>query len=122
MSTNLFTPESRRERLLHAIATGDQSELDNFTPVSRIEKLLFYIATHTVKDTGIGEPFDESKSYAKGELVIYNGMVYQFTADKSAGAWDASKVVEVPLGEVIERLGERIGEVEASGVFMTEVE
>ena len=40
----------------------------------------------------VGQPFSTHLAYNKGDYVQYNGLLYQFTADKSVGAWDASKV------------------------------
>lgn len=36
--------------------------------------------------------FSEETSYTKGDYVTYNGNTYRFTTDKSAGAWDSTKV------------------------------
>ena len=36
--------------------------------------------------------FSEETSYTNGDYVTYNGNTYRFTTDKSAGAWDSTKV------------------------------
>lgn len=44
--------------------------------------------------TAIAPIFSTSDAYEAGDYVFYNGTLYQFTADKPAGAWNAS-VVEI---------------------------
>lgn len=39
--------------------------------------------------------FSTSKNYAKGDLAIYNGILYVFTSAHSAGAWTGSDADEV---------------------------
>lgn len=36
--------------------------------------------------------FSTESYYSAGDLVIYGGVLYQFTESKSAGAWDPEKV------------------------------
>ena len=35
----------------------------------------------------LAEPFSNSTSYSSGDYVIYNGVLYEFTADHAAGSW-----------------------------------
>lgn len=53
---------------------------------------------------GLFDNFSETQSYQKGELVLYNHILYQFTANKSAGAWDSSKAEVVNLSDILELL------------------
>ena len=53
---------------------------------------------------GLFDNFSETQSYQKGEFVLYNHILYQFTANKSAGAWDSSKVSQVQLDNVVEEI------------------
>lgn len=41
----------------------------------------------------IAENFSDSKSYITGELIIYDGVLYRFTADHASGAWNSSEAV-----------------------------
>lgn len=49
----------------------------------------------------LAEPFNPNKAYEVGEIVVYEKVTYIFTAAKSAGAWDATKVEVKPLGTAI---------------------
>ena len=47
---------------------------------------------------GLGfAPFDATKAYQKGNVVIFNGRLYQFTANHPAGIWKASQVGETDI-------------------------
>ena len=43
----------------------------------------------------VAAQFSTAIAYAKGDLVLYGGVLYKFTAAKSAGTWNASKVEAV---------------------------
>ena len=43
----------------------------------------------------IAPAFDTTKTYAKGDIVSYNGKIYKFTTAHAAGAWNASHVIEI---------------------------
>ena len=45
--------------------------------------------------------FSTSVSYTKGQYTNYNNQLYRFTSDKSAGAWDSSKVESASLNDLI---------------------
>lgn len=54
-------------------------------------------------NTGISEyeTFSDQKAYSAGDTVMYNGLLYTFTTDRAAGAWDESQVESASLkGEV----------------------
>lgn len=40
------------------------------------------------------EDFDSTKNYKAGDMVMYDGLLYKFTEDHTAGEWDASQVEE----------------------------
>lgn len=42
----------------------------------------------------LAEPFSTSKNYAEGDYVVYNGILYTFITDHSAGAWNADHVTQ----------------------------
>lgn len=56
-------------------------------------------ATDIVADT-----FGTSTAYSVGDYCIYSGALYRFTADKSAGAWDSTKVVAIALADDVSDL------------------
>lgn len=45
----------------------------------------------------IAPSFSDSTAYASGTIVWYNGVLYQFTADKAAGSWDATKARQISV-------------------------
>lgn len=47
----------------------------------------------------IAEDFSTSKTYSAGNYCTYQGVVYKFTAAKTAGAWDAAKVTAVNVAD-----------------------
>ena len=54
-------------------------------------------------NTGISEYeiFSDQKAYSAGDTVMYNGLLYTFTTDHVAGAWDESQVESASLkGEI----------------------
>lgn len=46
----------------------------------------------SVASTNIAPLFSTSTNYTKGQIVSYNGKIYQFTTDHSAGAWNNNHV------------------------------
>ncbi len=54
--------------------------------------------------SGTFELFDETKSYAAGDYVIYENKIYQATENVSAGAWDASKWQVADFSQIDQRL------------------
>lgn len=62
------------------------------------------------------DQFDETESYEQAEVVVYNKKIYQFTAPKTAGAWDPTKVEAIDMSELSERIQEAVsGKVDKSG-------
>lgn len=43
----------------------------------------------------VADEFDPSLPYSKGDYCLYDGELYRFTSDKSAGVWDSSIVEQV---------------------------
>lgn len=50
------------------------------------------------------DAFSEGESYTAGKICIHENKLCMFTADKSAGPWDASKVKETTLAEIYSEL------------------
>lgn len=51
---------------------------------------------------GIAQEFSTETAYKKGEYVEYNGTLYLFTSDHTAGSWNNSHVTRTNIGDVIE--------------------
>ena len=62
------------------------------------------------KNTGIGEypEFDEGSTYSAGDVVSYNGLLYQFTSDHAAGAFDEGQVEEMSLKKEVDNINNLI--------------
>lgn len=52
----------------------------------------------------LATPFSDTESYTAGKYVTYNGQYWRFTADKAAGAWDASKAEATNIGAELSAL------------------
>ena len=52
----------------------------------------------------LATPFSETENYTTGKYVTYNGQYWRFTADKAAGAWDASKAEATNIGAELSSL------------------
>ena len=52
----------------------------------------------------IADDFSTSTSYEIGDYVIYNDLLYRFTADHAAGAWVGTDAVSVQLAEDVSLL------------------
>ena len=83
-------PTEEGKRVLTA-TTDDQGETD-----------LTY-ETPDVEGADIAPTFSESVTYPSGTLVYYDGILYKFTEDHAAGAWDPLEVTESSIAaEIIE--------------------
>lgn len=61
----------------------------------------------------IADTFSTSAAYSAGDYVIYSGALYRFTADKTAGLWDASKVRQISVAEAHSELSDDVNEFES---------
>lgn len=52
----------------------------------------------------VSDEFDTTKDYEIGQYCIKDNTLYKFTADKSAGAWDASKAEATNIGAELSAL------------------
>lgn len=52
----------------------------------------------------IAPQFDSDESYSKGDIVIYQDVLYIFTANKSAGAWDSTKVESTSIADLLQNI------------------
>ena len=56
----------------------------------------------------VAQEFDATKTYAKGEYVIYSGGLYCFTSDKAAGEWDSAIVTPTTVVAELNALNAKI--------------
>lgn len=54
------------------------------------------------------DAFSTDKAYIKGDYVSYNGIIYEFTASKPAGAWDSTKVEIANLNDYMNDINGKI--------------
>lgn len=71
----------------YSVASQTQAGLNNKTPVAAINSAI----------SNTADAFDDTASYAVGDLCIYENALYRFTTAKSAGAWDSNKVTATTL-------------------------
>ena len=60
-------------------------------------------ASDTAMLGNIAADFSTAKAYTAGDYCVYEGELYVFTADKAAGAWDASVVSKVSISDVLKK-------------------
>ena len=58
----------------------------------------------------ISDEFDSGTSYTTGDYCIYENVLYKFTSDKSAGAWDSGKVASTNIDTELSSLNSSYGE------------
>ena len=76
--------------------------IGNFVDVAAI-----YAAIQDVSDM-IAAEFDATAPYTTGDLVVYEGALYKFTADHAAGAWSSSDVAATTVDDLIDAVNSRI--------------
>ena len=78
-----------------AFAPGDVKRLATYDDVEGITDDIVYL---------IAPEFSEGTAYSIGDYVYYDGLIYRFTTDHAAGAWNSSHVTQVTVGEELERM------------------
>lgn len=56
----------------------------------------------TATQAMVAPAFSESTVYSEGDVVTYNDILYKFTADHAAGAWDATQVTSMNVKTLVE--------------------
>lgn len=56
----------------------------------------------------ISDEFDSGTSYTTGDYCIYENVLYKFTSNKSAGAWDSGKVAATNIDTELSSLNSRM--------------
>lgn len=108
---NVPEPITRRERYLKAIldngggggGTSDYSALSNKPQINGVELSgnKTAAALGVPNATDIAPIFDDATNYSKNDLVYYDGALYEFQADHTAGAWDSSEVIAKDLSDIL---------------------
>lgn len=62
----------------------------------------------------VGDEFSEESSYSVGDYCIYNNVLYVFTADKSAGAWNAGVVRITTVSEELSEQNKNLSNLQLS--------
>lgn len=65
----------------------------------RIEDVEKHTYGPLARRTDIAPDFSTEEDYAEDDVVYYNGILYKFTTDHTAGAWDSSEVEETTIAE-----------------------
>lgn len=58
--------------------------------------------------------FSASTAYSKGDCVIYNAVLYKFTANHSAGAWTGNDVEAIEVADRLNKISDSIGDLKAA--------
>lgn len=56
----------------------------------------------------LAEPFLTTKNYNKFDYAIYDGELYKFTVNHSAGAWNADEVVKITLSDSVKNINKSL--------------
>lgn len=65
----------------------------------RIEDVEQHTYGPLARRTDIAPDFSTEEAYAKDDVVYYNGILYKFTTDHAAGAWNSTEVEETTIAE-----------------------
>ncbi len=92
-----------------AFRTGDVIPVDGSVGTAKMSKdNLLRVTAENALAGNVAPAFDPTKpngsdgyAYHNGDPIVYLGHLYRFTADKTTGAWDDSKVKAVDLDEFI---------------------
>ena len=68
------------------------------------------------------DEFNTAKAYSAGNYCIYNNILYKFTSDKAAGAWDSSKVTSTTVASEISSLNDNFANVKKDLNFIRNVD
>lgn len=90
-----------------AFRTGDVIPVDGPNGTAKMSKDdLLNLTSQNALSWSVATAFNSTASYKQNELVIYNGRLYKFKYNKSAGAWDASLVEGVHISAYISELNQ----------------
>lgn len=61
----------------------------------------YYADQSRIEGNGLASVFSDALDYTTGDYVIYNGILYEFTANHNAGAWNLNDVHAVNMGDEV---------------------
>lgn len=116
-------PQSRIEELLLELkavieggsGTSNYEELEHLPKINSVElkgdKSLSDLGAASeeavaakASQSDIAPTFSDATAYTAGDVVYYEGSLYRFTADHSAGAWDSADVESVTVDNLVDGL------------------
>ena len=83
-----------------AVASGKTYYEKVVTANVKFDVIASFIDFSDVYDM-IADTFETTEAYSTGDVVIYDGGLYQFNTDHAAGAWDSTQVDSVTLEELV---------------------
>lgn len=99
---------------------GTTNILDMNNRISDLEKTVSGGDSTQANKKDIATEFSATTNYTAGCFVYYEGKLYQFNADHSAGAWDATDVVEANVTDQVVSNKSAIEGLTASDIMMSD--
>lgn len=65
----------------------------------------------------IATEFSDLTNYNAGDLVYYEGALYEFQVDHTAGAWETSEVIQKDLSDIVTTLKSGLTNILSAGLF-----
>ena len=69
--------------------------------------------------TDLADAFSESTAYSTGDYVTYDGDLYRFTSNKSAGAWDSTRATQITVADELSVLPSKADKTQLAPAFST---
>lgn len=69
----------------------------------------YYADQSRIEGNGLASVFSDALDYSVGDYAIHDGILYEFTVDHSAGAWNLSDVHVVNMGDEVADLKNSLG-------------
>lgn len=93
--------------------TYDSASTDGMSGVAVAQAIT---ASDTAMLGNVAADFSTATAYTAGDYCVHEGELYVFTADKAAGAWDASAVSKVSISDVLKKNTFDIADIE-DGIY-----
>ena len=74
------------------------------TRVAALESEVTDLNTDKANKADIATEFSDLTNYNSGDLVYYEGALYEFQVDHTAGAWETSEVIQKDLSDIVTTL------------------
>lgn len=69
--------------------------------------------------TDLADAFSDEQAYSKGDYVTYDGDLYRFTSNKSAGAWDSTRATQITVADELSVLPSKADKIQLAPEFST---